>query len=183
MFIYRDYDVYRDCKYCYVLKLVFSPTGFVVEIEKVSKKTISAIFCYSNFALHRTKVGAVCYRGNTKAFNLNPVVTNIKTEEIHNVLKRIVTEVMDISVDDEVFGGVLSNTTKYTNARSVYVTDKVILIFNTIISNTTQNIEDRYYNFDKWKDELDKLFILEKINGQASLKPKHRMVGKPKLNE
>ena len=183
MFVYYDHEVYKSCKYCYALRLVFSPTGFIVEIEKINKKTVSVHFCYSSFVLHRTAVGAVCYRGNTKLLNSNPIVGQIKTEDIHATLKRIVTEVMGIKVIDEVFEGVLSNTTKYTNSRSVYATNEVILVINTMITHTTQRIEDRYYNFDKWKEGLDELFILEKINGKSSLNPKHRMVGKPKLNE
>lgn len=183
MFIYYDHDVYKSCKYCYALRLVFTPTGFIAEFEKINKKTVSVHFSYSSFVLHRTQVGAVCYRGNTKLLNSNPIVTNIKTEEIHDTLKRIVTEVMGIKVIDEVFEGVLSNTTKYTNSRSVYVTNEVILIINTMVSNTTQRIEERYFNFDKWKEELDELFILEKTNGKSSLNPTHKMVGKPKLNE
>ena len=183
MFTYYGYEVYESCKYCYCLKLVFTPTGFIVEFEKINKKAVSVHFCYCKFALHRTHDKAVCYRGNTKLLNSNLVFSNIKTEEIHNTLKRIVTEVMGIEVIDEVFEGVLSNTTKYTNSRSVYANNDVIIVFNTMISLGTQNIEERYYNFDKWKEELDELFILERINGKASLKPKHRMVGKPKLNE
>ena len=161
---YYNHEMYEKCKHLYGVKITFTPSGFVINPYRMSKSGMSNMCRFCNFQIAHTMSDAVVFKSKSKRHTSNPYSATKEADAglDHDrcvVMERIMEDLFKMEVNETVFSVLTFNAIKDRNARSVYISGDISVVFDTFIVDDGQHGETEYGNFTDYVAGLPEKFI------------------------